>query len=229
MFPVSHLTRPPPEAFKSQILQMVVDYLSDISSLAIMPGNALYNLYQYSIGYEVHLYMEAMAGDKALNVELLIAHDPDDPEVVVGFTLYLPAVEDPHACSIAYMAVRTEYRRQGVARLMIDKVAERYAQVELNCVIAKVPWFEALGLQVIGTKGPHVCMNSQGRAIEGHIAVLDAAPIYESLEVRQIHAYLLKQHGGEAMIEAEKKRDAHLDQMTRQTATFVRDRLPPAI
>ncbi|MNP70307.1 hypothetical protein D3C76_1665250 [compost metagenome] len=55
--------------------------------------------------------------------------------------------------------------------------------------------------------------------------MLDVAPIYQSVEVRQIHTYLLKQHGKRAMVDAEKQRDRQLDHMTRQAAAFVQGRL----
>jgi hypothetical protein len=51
------------------------------------------------------------------------------------------------------------------------------------------------------------------------------ASIYSSLEVRQIHHYLLQKHGKRAMIDAEKQRDRHLDQMTRNAKVFVLNRL----
>jgi hypothetical protein len=51
------------------------------------------------------------------------------------------------------------------------------------------------------------------------------APIYSSLEVRQIHTYLLQKHGKRAMLDAEKQRDRHLDQLTRKASEFVRERL----
>ncbi len=55
MFTLTHLTTPPPESLKSQVLQMVVDYFSDLSPAPLTPSNPLYQLYQYVIGYEVDL------------------------------------------------------------------------------------------------------------------------------------------------------------------------------
>jgi hypothetical protein len=43
--------------------------------------------------------------------------------------------------------------------------------------------------------------------------------------VRQIHTYLLQKHGKRAMLDAEKQRDRHLDQLTRKASEFVRERL----
>jgi hypothetical protein len=56
------------------------------------------------------------------------------------------------------------------------------------------------------------------------LAVQDLAPIFQSQEVRQIHAYLVKQHGKKAMSEAEKQRDRQLDQMTQRALVLVHER-----
>ncbi|WDG77103.1 GNAT family N-acetyltransferase [Pseudomonas chlororaphis] len=220
-----HTQTPCPEAVNSQILQMVVDYLTDISAVAIPPSNLLYNIYQYAIGYEVHLYLQALDGSRGIAVELLVATDDDDPEQVLGFLLYLPVKDDPEACGVAYMAVRASHRRQGIARALLAQMRERYPHAELTCAVGKVAWFEALGFQVLGVRGPQVLMNTRGHATDGLMGLLDTAPIYRSLEVRQIHSYLLQKHGKRAMLDAEKQRDRHLDQMTRNAQALVRERL----
>ncbi|EPJ80150.1 acetyltransferase [Pseudomonas sp. CFII64] len=225
---VTRYETPPPEAINSQIMKMVVDYVTDISMVAIAPSNPLYNLYQYGIGYEVHLYLQAMDGSRGIPVELIVATDEQDPQTVIGFLLYLPVQGDPQACAVAYMAVQARHRRQGVARGMLQAVLSRYPHAELACFIAKVPYFEALGFQVVGARGPQVLMNTRDHGTDGLLAVLDVAPIYNSVEVRQIHTYLLQQHGKRAMVDAEKQRDRHLDQMTRQARAFVQQRLGDA-
>lgn len=222
---LTHFVAPPEESIKSQILQMVVDNLTDISAIGITPSNPLYSLYQYGIGFEVHLYLEAMNGSRDLSVELIVATDPQDPQTVTGFLLYLPVQGDPQACSVAYMAVHSQYRRQGIARAMLAQMCERYPHAELACAVSKVPYFEAMGFQISGTRGTQVLMNTRDYASEGQVAMLDVAPIYRTLEVQQIHAYLLKQHGKRAMIDAEKQRDRHLDQLQRKAQAFVQERL----
>jgi len=225
MFTLTRLQTPPPESIKSQILQMVVDYFTDISMVALPPSNPLYNLYQYGVGYEVHLYLEAMGGSTGIPTELIVALDDEDPSRVLGFLLYLPAKDDPDACAVAYMAVQADRRRKGIARAMLGRMLEHYPHAELACAAGKVPYFEAMGFQVLAARGPQVLMNTRDHGTDGLIAVIDVAPIYASKEVRQIHAYLLQQHGRKAMAEAEKKRDRHLDQMTRQASALVLARL----
>lgn len=225
MFTLTHYTSPCPEPVNSQILQMVVDYLTDISSVALPPSNLLYNIYQYAIGYEVHLYLEALGGAKGIAVELIVATDEQDPAKVVGFLLYLPVKDDPEACGVAYMAVHASHRRQGVARAMMDEMLSRYPHGELTCTVEKVPAFESMGFQVRGVRGTQVLMNTRDYSTDGLMGVLDVASIYSSLEVRQIHTYLLQKQGKRAMIDAEKQRDRHFDQMTRKARLFVQSRL----
>ncbi|MGY4641887.1 GNAT family N-acetyltransferase [Pseudomonas sp. TE24901] len=223
MFSLTRYTTPCPEPINGQILQMVVDNLTDISSVALPPSNLLYNIYQYAIGFEVHLYLEALGGAKGIAVELVVATDTQDPEQVIGFVLYLPVKDDPEACGIAFMAVQAGKRRQGVARAMLKDVLARYPHAELACAVEKVPAFEAMGFQVRGARGTQVLMNTRDYATNGLMGVLDVASIYSSLEVRQIHTYLLQKHGKRAMVDAEKQRDRHLDQLTHKAQRFIQN------
>lgn len=104
---------------------------------------------------------------------------------------------------------------------MVQAMLSRYPHAELACFTGKVPCFESMGFQVIGVRGPQVLMNTRDHSTHGQVAVLDVASIYRSVEVRQIHTYLLQQQGKKAMVEAEKQRDRHLDQLTRQARAFV--------
>jgi GNAT superfamily N-acetyltransferase len=224
MFTLVHLNTPPPESLKSQVLQMVVDYLSDISPVSLTPSNPLYQLYQYVIGFEMHLYLHAMDSALTSTAQLILALDDLDPSQVLGFALYLPAQDDPEACTLAYIAVQASHRRRGIARAMLQHMTTRHPHAELACVASKVPTFEAMGFRVLAAQGPQVLMNTQGHRSDGLVAVQDLAPIFQSKEVQQIHAYLLKQHGKKAMSEAEKQRDRLLDQMTQRALTLVHER-----
>ena len=224
MFTLAHLNNPPPEAMKSQVLQMVVDYLSDISPISLTPSNPLYQLYQYVIGYEVHLYLQAMDSALDTSAQLILALDDSDPSHVLGFALYLPAKDCPDACTLAYMAVQADQRRQGVARAMLEQMISRHPHAELACVASKVAIFEAMGFQVLAARGPQVQMSTRDHGAHGMVAVQDLAPIYQSKEVGQIHAYLVKQHGKKAMTEAEKQRDRQLDKLAQQAQALVRER-----
>ena len=99
----------------------------------------------------------------------------------------------------------------------------------LLCLIveraAGVPYFEALGFEVIGARETQVLMSTRHYRSNGLRGFIDTTPIYRSLEVQQIHTYLLQKNGKRAMLDAEKQRDRHLDQVTRHTEEFVRQRL----
>jgi GNAT superfamily N-acetyltransferase len=224
MFTLVHLDTPPPESLKSQILQMVVDYLSDISPVSLTPSNPLYQLYQYVIGFEMHLYLQAMDSALECRAQLVLALDDIDPSQVLGFALYLPAKADPEACTLAYMAVQVSQRRHGIARAMVQHMITRHPHAELACVSSKVATFEAMGFRVLAAQGPQVLMNTRGYSSDSLVAVQDLAPIFQSKEVQQIHAYLLKQHGKKAMSEAERQRDRLLDQMTQRAVALVHER-----
>ncbi|MDF3933676.1 GNAT family N-acetyltransferase [Pseudomonas citronellolis] len=226
MFTLVTLDTPPPESLKSQVLQMVVDYFSDLSPVPLTPSNPLYQLYQYVIGFEVHLYLQAMDGSPQSPARLLLALDDEDPSRVLGFALYLPSPDDAEACTLAYMAVQASHRRRGIARALLQRMIEQRPHAELACAASKVPTFEALGFRVLAAQGPQVLLNTRDHRSDGMVAVQDLAPIYQSKEVRQIHAYLLKQNGRKAMSEAEHKRDRLLDQLAYQAQALLKERFP---
>ncbi|WP_462383120.1 GNAT family N-acetyltransferase [Pseudomonas sp. Marseille-QA0892] len=221
MFTLTHLDTPPPESMKSQVLQMVVDYFTDISAVALTPSNPLYPLYQYVVGLEVHRYIDSMDGAQAGKPELIMALDDDDPARLLGFALYLPAIDSPDVCALLYMAVIASHRRQGIGRAMVEQIVTRYPHAETACVAAKVPYFQALGFQPLSARGPQVVMNTRSQPSNGALAIQDLEPIFQSQEVRQIHTYLVQQHGAGAMGDAERKRDRLLDQLARQARHLV--------
>ena len=226
MFTLVTLDNPPPESLKSQVLQMVVDYFSDISPVPLTPSNPLYQLYQYVIGYEVHLYLQAMDSAQASGARLVLALADDDPAQGLGFALYRPSQDDAEACTRAYRAGAASHRRHGIARALVHRMLEHRPHAELACAAGKVPTFEALGFRVLAAQGPHVLLNTRAQRSNGMVAVQDLAPIFQSKEVRQIHAYLVKQNGQKALSEAESKRDRLLDQMAFHAQALVKERFP---
>ncbi|WP_286912387.1 MULTISPECIES: GNAT family N-acetyltransferase [unclassified Pseudomonas] len=224
MFILSRLDSVPPESFQNQIRELVIHHVGDLSSVAIRADNPLYPLYQYGVGMEVHQYLQAMDGTRGLAVQLTLALDAEAPDQLLGFALTLPAQDNPQACALAFLAVVPERRREGVARALLGDVQARFASVELNAFVHQVPWFEAMGMQVVAASGPQVLMSSTGVASGALIGRLDIAPIYQAQEVHQIHTYLLNQQGEEAMIEAEQQRDERLDELAVQARECVRQR-----
>ncbi|MFF7706765.1 GNAT family N-acetyltransferase [Pseudomonas sp. NPDC007930] len=225
MFSLTHLHSPPPEAFAGQVQQLLLDNLTTLGSVALAPSNPLYPLYQYGLGMELHQYLQAMGGAAGEAPVLLLALAAEAPEQVLGFALYLPAAGVSDACTLLYLAVLASHRRQGIGQALLAEVTARYPHAELACQVARVPWLEAQGWHVLAAQGPQVLMNTRARRTLGKTRLLDVAPIYRTLEVQQIHAYLLKQHGRKAMVEAEKQRDYWLDQLERQVRVLVAERL----
>ncbi|WP_339509912.1 GNAT family N-acetyltransferase [Pseudomonas sp. RL_15y_Pfl2_60] len=226
MFTLVHLDTSPPEALNAQVLQMVVDYFSDISPVPLTPSNPLYQLYQYVIGYEVHMYLQAMSGAQNSSPRLVLALDDEDPALVLGFALYLPSPDDTEACTLAYLAVQASHRRRGIAKALLQQVIEHRPHLELACAASKVQAFESMGLHVLAAQGPHVVLSSRAYRSTGMVAVQDLAPIFQSKEVRQIHTYLVQQQGNKAMSDAENKRDRLLDQMAYQAQQLLKERFP---
>ncbi|WP_225774181.1 GNAT family N-acetyltransferase [Pseudomonas sp. Marseille-Q5115] len=221
MFSLSHLVTPPPEAFASQVQQLAIDNLTTLGSVAMVPSNPLYPLYQYGLGLEVHHYLQAMGAGTDLQVELLLGLDAQSPDQVLGFALFLPAAGAPDACTLLYLAVHSGHRRKGVGRALLNAVVQRYPHTEAACLVSTLGWFQAQGWHAVGTSGPQVVVNTRPVRTLGHVQRLDVAPLYRTLEVQQIHAYLLKQHGRRAMADAEKQRDYRLDQLERQVKQHV--------
>ncbi|NIF24942.1 GNAT family N-acetyltransferase [Pantoea sp. Tr-811] len=224
MFILSRLDSVPPESFQNQIRDLVIHHVGDLSSVAIRADNPLYPLYQYGVGMEVHQYLQAMDGNRGLAVTLTLALDAEAPDRLLGFALALPAQDNPQACALAFLAVNPEQRRQGIARALLGDLQARFASVELNAFARQVPWFEAMGMQVVSANGPQVLMSSTGQASGALIGRLDIAPIYQTAEVLQIHTYLLNQQGEDAMLDAEQQRDAWLDALADQARDCVQAR-----
>jgi hypothetical protein len=127
------------------------------------------------------------------------------------------------------MAVREGHRRQGVARALLADMVGRYPHAELACSIGKVPYFEALGFEVIGQRETQVLMSTRHYRSNGLRGFIDTTPIYRSLEVQQIHTYLLQKNGKRAMLDAEKQRDRYLDQTSRHVEEFRPSAPDPAL
>lgn len=229
MFTLVHLDTPPPESLKAQVLQMVVDYLSDLSPVSLTPSNALYPLYQYVVGFEVHRYLERMDDAQPGQPKLLLALDAEDPSQVLGFALYLTYLDDPQASALLYLAVRTRQRKRGMGGALVAEMIARHPHAQVACVASKAPFFEALGFHVLHAHGPQVVLNTRRAASQGTLAVQDLQPIFQSTEVRQIYSYQLKRHGRHAMGDAERQRDRLLDQLARQAQAYVDERPPPRL
>lgn len=216
---------PPSKQVTHQVLQMVVTYLTDLSMMAVPPSNPLYNVYRWTLPCEVDLYLQRIGQMPAAPVELIVAYDDMNPTEAVGFLLYLPVPTHPDACGVTYMAVKQSHRRRGFGTAMMRQAIARYPHVELTCPVKKVPFYEQLGFQVIDSENTQVVMNTRSASTTGLMGIVDVAPIYQSPQAKEIHAQLVNRWGIKVMANAEKQLQRHADQLARQAASYVRERL----
>ncbi len=216
---------PPSKQVTHQVLQMVVTYLTDLSMMAVPPSNPLYNVYRWTLPCEVDLYLQRIGQMPAAPVELIVAYDDMNPTEAVGFLLYLPVPTHPDACGVTYMAVKQSHRRRGFGTAMMRQAISRYPHVELTCPVKKVPFYEQLGFQVIDSENTQVVMNTRSASTTGLMGIVDVAPIYQSPQAKEIHAQLVNRWGIKVMANAEKQLQRHADQLARQAASYVRERL----
>ena len=66
MTTLTHFDTPISEPINAQIMQLVVDHLSDISAMEIAPSNLLYSIYQYAIGLKCTCSCKHSTAQKAL-------------------------------------------------------------------------------------------------------------------------------------------------------------------
>lgn len=215
-----------PESLQNQVLQLVVDSLTDISPVSLPPSNALFALYQYVIGYEMHLYLQAMQGAENLGPRLCLALDSEDPSQILGFALALSAQDRSGHIFLHSVAVKACARHQGIGRAMVEKISTLGAQTDVACIADKVAYFEALGFQVLAARGPQVLLSNHTQASQADFAVQDLAPIFASKEVAQIHHYLLQRQGRKNMLDAEQKRDRTLDLLTHKAQLLAQQKRP---
>lgn len=216
---------PPTQEVARQVLQMVDTYLSDLSMLAVPPSNPLYEVYRWTLPCEVDLYLRRIGQVPTAPVELIVAFDDVDLREVVGFLLYLPVPTHPDACGINYMAVKQSHRRRGLGTAMMREVIARYPHVELTCPVKKVPFYEQMGFQVIDSENTQVVMNTRSASTPGLMGIVDAEQILHSPQTKQIHAQLVGRLGLKVVVNAEKQLQRHVDQLTHQAASYVRERL----
>jgi GNAT superfamily N-acetyltransferase len=216
---------PPPDRVAHQILEIVADNQTDLSMLGLPPSNPLYGVYRWALSYEISLYITRIGKIPTAPVELIVAYDDGNDTDVVGFLMYLPVPSHPDACGVTYMAVKQSHRRRGIGSAMMRECIARFSHVELTCFVKKVPFYENLGFQVLDALNTQVVMNTRSASTTGLMAIVDTAPILQLPQVKQIHAQLVQRWGIREMAKAEKQRDRHIDQLRRQAAAYVRERL----
>lgn len=208
---------------EQQVIDLAVINLTDISLLSIPPSNLMYPVYEVGMRAEIGVYISHLGEGGDLKVELILA--TDEQGGVVGFLMYLPVAGCHDACGVTYMAVSARHRRQGVARAMIGAMLQNYPHAGLSCTIEKVPYYEAMGFQVLARRDNQVSMNTRGYAANGLMGTLNVAPIFESPMIQQLQHTLGQKHGNKAMANAIKQIQRDYARAEQRVEQFVKERL----
>ncbi|WP_326430387.1 GNAT family N-acetyltransferase (plasmid) [Stutzerimonas frequens] len=220
MIAITHYDVTPPEHICLQIINMAIEYYTDLSLSGTQPSNPLYPVHQAVMGVEMSTYLQSMGLFADRPIKLIVATDSEEPAVVLGFLKYLPLKGMEDACGVTYMAVRNGHRRRGIARALMENLLLRRPYTELSCFVDKVPFYERLGLQVIGVRDTQVRMCTRDRSAVGVMAVLDTSAMYTSLPVRIAASTQREKHGDKTMRDAERKFHREVERKTREAKAF---------
>lgn len=214
-FPGSYITH--------QVVELAIDNLTDITLLAVQPSNLMYEVYRYAIGVEIGVYVEHIGQTGDIKVEMVVA--ADEVGRVIGFLIYLPVNGCPDACGVTYMAVSARHRRKGIARAMVNEMLQHFPHAGLSCAIEKVPYYEALGFQVLDRRDNQVYMNTRDYTAAGMMGTLNVAPIYESPVVQHIQDEIIRKYGRRALVDAQKQLARSYERGQTLAEKFVREHL----
>lgn len=222
MHKIVHYTDSVPGHVSKQIGQLTQQNVTELSMLGVPPSNAAYPMYQFTLSTEILMYISRVGNfDDEAPVRLVVAFADEAQNIVIGFVLYLPVINDRKACGLTYMAVASEYRRKGIAREMMAAVAEECPHIELTCFINKVPVYESLGFHVIGYRDTQIVLNNRTDSSSGAMATLWTDPIFKSPGFMQVQAQLMQKHGMKVMRDSERKLNRLLDELKRKAEQFV--------
>lgn len=218
-------TMPPKQSVRDQILKLVEDNVTDLSMLAVPPSNLYFEVYRWALPTEIGAYIARVGQVPGEPVELLVAFDDLDPGHVTGFILYSPVPTLRDACGINYMAVKQSCRGQGIGSELMNMVIARYPHVELTCAVKRVPFYESLGFQVLGSHNTQIVMNTRSSSANGLMAVLDVSQIYESPQAKLVYAGIVQRWGEREVKRAESQLKRHVEQLRYQVEGFAKARL----
>lgn len=222
-FTITHVQQFPGSHVTHQVVDLAVDNLTDITLLSVPPSNLMYEVYKYAIGVEIGVYVEHIGETGDIKVQMVLAID--EAGAVIGFLIYLPLNGCPDACGVTYMAVSVRHRRKGIARAMVNEMLAHFPHAGLSCAIEKVPYYEALGFQVLDRRDNQVYMNTRDYTAAGMMGTLNVAPIYESPMVQHIQDELCRKYGRKALADAQKQLARSYERGQVRAERFVREHL----
>ncbi|MDF9779280.1 GNAT family N-acetyltransferase [Pseudomonas baetica] len=127
---------------------------------------------------------------------VVLARDPER-ECAAGFVLYSRDFRNDEVVGIIGIAVRKEYRLQGVMKEMIKKLRQSARDIGLSCSLGLVRAYHGLGFEVRGEQGAQVRMGWGGpggemaRFQEGSFNKLDSV----QAELSLLHERLGESYG----------------------------------
>lgn len=223
MATIEHYTTPPHSDIIDQIVEITMEYVSELSLGGIAPSNPLYSVHQTLLGLEMSLYLGSMADSPERKTEVIVAFDESDRSKVVGYILYLPLRQTPDACGISYMAVLKNHRNQGVAKAMMEEVLSRYPHAELSCFVEKVPFYQKLGFELIGVRNTQVRMNTRGKSADDVMGVLDTVRLFEHPVVKEQFNSQLQRLGQREMKQGQRQHDRNCAQLERRAIAYMQE------
>ncbi|EKF7417486.1 TPA: GNAT family N-acetyltransferase [Pseudomonas aeruginosa] len=222
-YTITHVHDYPGDHVALQVIELAVENLTDITLLAVPPSNLMYEVYKYAIGVEIGAYVENIGATGDLKVGMVQAID--EAGDLVGFLIYLPVNGCPDACGVTYMSVSGRHRRKGIARAMVGEMLALYPHAGLSCSIEKVPYYEALGFQILDRRDNQIYMNTRNYTAAGMMGTLNVAPIYESPQVQQIQDEIVRKYGRRALVDAQKQLARSYERGQARAEKYVRERL----
>lgn len=222
-YTITHVHDYPGDHVALQVIELAVENLTDITLLAVPPSNLMYEVYKYAIGVEIGAYVENIGATGDLKVGMVQAID--EAGDLVGFLIYLPVNGCPDACGVTYMSVSGRHRRKGIARAMVGEMLALYPHAGLSCSIEKVPYYEALGFQILDRRDNQIYMNTRNYTAAGMMGTLNVAPIYESPQVQQIQDKIVRKYGRRALVDAQKQLARSYERGQGRAEKYVRERL----
>ncbi|MGP0171305.1 GNAT family N-acetyltransferase [Pseudomonas sp. NCHU5208] len=197
MFTITHYRTPPRQELMQQVLSLAAQNTPEMHMVQPEPSNPMYPLIELNMVLEIHLYMDRMGPDDVRKAGLILATTGPASENVVGFLQYVSSTDMESACAVTYLAVDAAHRRQGIARTLIGELNKLHPHAALTCTVEKVPYYEALGFELLGPRGTQIIMTSGGYRNQARCTLTDASQFLNHPLALRLQSNLLAEHGEE--------------------------------
>lgn len=139
------------------------------SGLFLEPMSDSHPLFDYRLAVLVEEFNSYMIYTKSQMIDdvgrfstgVVLAQDPEN-ERAAGFILYSRDFHSDEVVGIIGIAVRKDYRLQGVMTAMIEKLRQSVRDISLSCSLDLVRAYHGLGFAVRGVTGAQVKMGWGG-------------------------------------------------------------------